>query len=98
MVIMKFVVKKYYNGRNGMMRPGEYRIPKDISLGDAKAARADGYGDIIQEGGPVADAPFSSDGGAPEIKEQREAAAPASPFPPSALARASRGPGRPRKS
>ena len=94
---MRFKVTKNYHGRNGVLTPGEYRIPRDISLGDAKAARADGFGEIIQDAAPATEgapamgpAPFSGDGGAPETKEQR----PASPFPTPRPARAGGGGGR----
>jgi hypothetical protein len=82
-MMARLILKKAFPGRTGMMQPGSYAIPADISMGDAKAARADGYG-MIERGDPPADllptptpggaapaaAMFSPAGGAPEHKEQ----------------------------
>lgn len=75
----KLVLTKPYPGLRSIMQPGEYLIPEDISLGDAKAARGDGAGTIelvdaeLAEGSANAGRMFSAEGGAPEHKEQRPA-------------------------
>lgn len=81
----RLILTKAFPGRTGIMQPGSYAIPTDISMGDAKAARADGYGTIdrgdapadplptLTPGGDAPAAMFSPEGGAPENKEQRPA-------------------------
>lgn len=51
----RFVVERDYPGRFGLLKPGVYAIPADISMGDAKAARADGYGRIERDAPPTAE-------------------------------------------
>ncbi len=44
----KLKLDRAWNGRTGVLEPGVYAIPADISLTLAKCARADGAGSIVK--------------------------------------------------
>jgi len=46
----KLKITKAWPSGNGLMQPGEYRIPGDVSLSHAKCAQADGCGEIVEAG------------------------------------------------
>lgn len=89
---MKLVLTKPWPGPNRTMQPGEYAIPRDISLSLAKCARNDGAGNIEADAAvevvPTL-APFL-----PEIKEQH-AIPPATIHPPGSTRSSKRGKGSP---
>lgn len=95
----KLILKKDWPGLRGIMKPGQYRIPQDITLGLAKAARGDGAGEIVADSESATPLPPSATnapaGGRfpPESKEQprEKKPAPANILPP----RGKRGKGSP---
>jgi|GEM_PF-3942384 len=93
----KLILKKDWPGLRGMMKPGEYTIPGDISLSHARCARADGAGEIVADSESATPLPPSEkpQGGRfpPESKEQprEKKPAPANILPP----RGKRGKGSP---
>lgn len=67
----KLVIRAPWPGPRGMIPPGEYAIPGQISMTHAKCARADGKGEILREAATDGTAPFRAPpikGPAPENK------------------------------
>lgn len=67
----KLIVKAPWPAPNGVLAPGEYAIPAQISMTLAKCCRADGKGEIVREAAEGGE-PFRKTG-APENKARGRA-------------------------
>jgi hypothetical protein len=80
---VKLKVNTAWNGPKGVMVPGLYAIPEDISKAYAKACAADGAGEIVYPQ-PITPAPV-------EVAKPQETFRPAATAKPAAPANKARG-------